>query len=98
MLCICQVAQANAQTKTWWQRVSVPPHNRQTIREKDRRAAANSGLTTLNLRFGVMAGAVLRMTVLCRTAEAVGSSSVLRLNFCAKNPPLRQATNRCHQF
>ncbi len=24
----------------------------------------------------------------------VGSSAVLRLNFCAKNPPLRQATNR----
>ena len=23
----------------------------------------------------------------------VGSSSVLRLNFCAKNPPLRQAVN-----
>ena len=25
----------------------------------------------------------------------VGSSAVLRLNFCAKNPPLRQAANRC---
>ena len=24
----------------------------------------------------------------------VGSSSVLRLNFCAENPPLRQAPNR----
>jgi len=24
----------------------------------------------------------------------VGSSVVLRLNFCAKNPPLRQAANR----
>ena len=24
----------------------------------------------------------------------VGSSGVLRLNFCAKNPPLRQAANR----
>ena len=24
----------------------------------------------------------------------VGSSAVLRLNFCAKNPPLRQATKR----
>jgi hypothetical protein len=24
----------------------------------------------------------------------VGSSAVLRLNFCAKNPPLRQARNR----
>jgi hypothetical protein len=25
----------------------------------------------------------------------VGSSAVLRLNFCAKNPPLRKAENRC---
>jgi len=25
---------------------------------------------------------------------AVGSSAVLRLNFCAKNPPLRQAAKR----
>jgi len=25
----------------------------------------------------------------------IGSSIVLRLNFCAKNPPLRQAANRC---
>ncbi len=27
----------------------------------------------------------------------VGSSAVLRLNFCAKNPPLRQAAKRYHQ-
>lgn len=27
----------------------------------------------------------------------VGSSAVLRLNFCAKNPPLRQAANRYAQ-
>ena len=25
----------------------------------------------------------------------VGSSAVLRLNICAKNPPLRQAAKRC---
>jgi hypothetical protein len=25
----------------------------------------------------------------------VGSSAVLRLSFCAKNPPLRQAAKRC---
>ncbi len=25
----------------------------------------------------------------------VGSSAVLRMNFCAKNPPLRQAAKRC---
>jgi len=28
----------------------------------------------------------------------VGSSAVLRLNFCAKNPPLRQAAKRCKPF
>ena len=28
----------------------------------------------------------------------VGSSAVLRLNFCAKNPPLRQAANRYRLF
>ena len=28
----------------------------------------------------------------------VGSSAVLRLNFCAKNPPLRQAAKRYGQF
>ncbi len=28
----------------------------------------------------------------------VGSSAVLRLNFCAKNPPLRQAAKRWRQF
>jgi len=27
----------------------------------------------------------------------VGSSAVLRLNICAKNPPLRQAANRWQQ-
>jgi len=27
----------------------------------------------------------------------VGSSAVLRLNFCAKNPPLRQAAKRWQQ-
>ena len=28
----------------------------------------------------------------------VGSSAVLRLNFCAKKPPLRQAAKRCVAF
>jgi hypothetical protein len=28
----------------------------------------------------------------------VGSSVVLRLNFCAKNPPLRQAAKRCASY
>lgn len=28
----------------------------------------------------------------------VGSSAVLRLNFCAINPPLRQTAKRCGQY
>ena len=28
----------------------------------------------------------------------VGSSAVLRLNFCAKNPPLRKAAKRLQKF
>jgi len=28
----------------------------------------------------------------------VGSSAVLRMNFCAKNPPLRQAAKRCSEI
>ncbi|MBV6462516.1 MAG: hypothetical protein HJHJAOHD_02690 [Flavobacteriales bacterium] len=28
----------------------------------------------------------------------VGLSAVLRMNFCAKNPPLRQAANRYSQW
>jgi hypothetical protein len=28
----------------------------------------------------------------------VGSSAVLRLNFCAKSPPLRKAAKRCLPF
>jgi hypothetical protein len=28
----------------------------------------------------------------------VGSSAVLRLNFCAKNPPLRQAAKRWQKY
>ena len=41
-------------------------------------------------RFGVMAGAVLRMTV-SRNFEVYGFVR----KFCAKNPPLRQAAKRC---
>ena len=40
-------------------------------------------------RFGVMAGAVLRMTV-SRNFEVYGFVR----KFCAKNPPLRQAAKR----
>jgi hypothetical protein len=77
----CQVAPADTQAKTWRQRVSVPPHNRQTIKTKDRRPAPNSAW-----RNGGCSASY--------DSFVVGSSSVLRLNFCAKIPPLRQAANR----
>jgi hypothetical protein len=64
----CQIAQANAQTKTW-QRVCLfqPATERQTGRKKNTE----------------------RLTAVWHNGGAV-----LRLNFCAKNPPLRQARNR----
>lgn len=52
----CQVAQANTQTKTW-QRVCLPN------RTKDSETHDRQEGQQLQ-RFGVMAGAVLRMTVL----------------------------------
>ena len=78
----CQVSQANAQTKTW-QRVCLfqPATDRQTGRKK------NTERTTAVWRNGGCSALF--------DSFVVGSSAVLRLNFCAKNPPLRQAANRC---
>jgi hypothetical protein len=81
----CQVAQANAQTKTW-QRVCLfqPATDRQTGRKK------NTERTT----------AVWRNGGFCASYDSymVDSSVVLRLKFSAKIPPLRQAAKRWHQF
>jgi len=72
---------ANAQTKTW-QRVCLfqPATDRQTGRNK------NTERTTAvwhNGGYGASDDSLV-----------VGSSAVLRLNFCAKNPPLPQAAKR----
>ncbi len=77
----CQVAQANAQTKTW-QRVCL------SNRTKDSE--------TYNRQEGQQLTAVWRNGGFSASYDSfvVGSSAVLRLNFCSKNPPLRQAANR----
>ena len=80
----CQVAQANAQTKTW-QRVCLfqPSTDRPIGRKK------NTERTTAVWRNGGFSASF--------DSFVVGSRVVLRLNFCAKNPPLRQAAKRCVQ-
>lgn len=77
----CQVAQADTQAKTW-QRVCLSHHttDRQSGRKKE-----GQQLTAVWRNGGCSAS---------YDSFAVGSSAVLRLNFCANNPPLRQAANR----
>jgi hypothetical protein len=49
---------------------------------------------------GQLVTAVWRNGGCCASYDSfvVGSGAVLRLNFCAKNPPLRQAAKRCKTF
>ncbi len=77
----CQVAPAQAQSKTW-QRVCLfqPATDRQSGRKK------NTERTTAVWRNGGSSASY--------DSFVVGSSSVLRMKFCAENPPLRQAANR----
>ena len=77
----CQVVQADTQAKTW-QRVWLfqPATDKQTGRKK------NTERTTAVWRNGGCSASY--------DSFVVGSSAVLRLNFCGKNPPLRQAANR----
>lgn len=80
----CQVTQANTQTKTW-QRVCLSKHttNRQSTRNTE----------------GQHPTAVWRNGGFSASYDSyvLSSSAVLRLNFCAKNPPLRQAAKRWQQ-
>jgi len=48
---------------------------------------------------GLLLTAVWRNGGCCASYDSfvVGSGAVLRLNFCAKNPPLRQAGDRCQR-
>ena len=77
----CQVAQADPQTKTW-QRVCLSNRNKDS-ETHDRQEGQQ--LTAVWRNGGFSAS---------YDSFVIGSSAVLRLNFCAKNPPLRQAANR----
>ena len=77
----CQVAPADPQAKTW-QRVCL--FQRTTDRQSGRKK--NTERTTAVWRNGGCSASY--------DSFVVGSSAVLRLNFCAKNPPLRQAPKR----
>jgi hypothetical protein len=81
----CQVAQADPQAKTW-QRVCL------SNRTKDSE--------THDKQKGQQLTAVWRNGGCSASYDSfvVGSSAVLRLNFCAKNPPLRQAAKRCAKY
>jgi len=74
----CQVAQAFTQAKTW-QRVCL--FQRSTDRQSTRKTEGQH--PTAVWRNGGCSASY--------DSFVVGSSAVLRLNFCAKNPPLRQA-------
>ena len=80
----CQVAPADPQAKTW-QRVCLfqPATNRQIGRKK------NTERTTAVWRNGGCSASY--------DSFVVDSSAVLRLSFCAINPPLRQAAKRCEK-
>ncbi len=81
----CQVAPADPQAKTW-QRVCL--FQRTTDRQSERKK--NTERTT----------AVWRNAGFSASYDSfvISSSAVLRLNFCAKNRPLRQAANRWHSM
>ena len=74
----CQVAQANPQTKTW-QRVCL---SHSTTNRQSERKTEGQQLTAVLRNGGCSAS---------YDSFLVGSSAVLRLNFCAENPPLRKA-------
>jgi hypothetical protein len=77
----CQVAQTDTQAKTC-QKVYlfIPATDRQSVRRKN-----TERTTAVGRNSGCSAS---------YDSFVVGSSSALRLNFCAKNPPLLQAAKR----
>jgi hypothetical protein len=82
---ICKTAQANAKAK-FCKRATKPTHqdrHKMTTNKHDRQEGQQ--LTAVWRNGGCSAS---------YDSFVVGSSAVLRLNFCAKNPPLRQAAKR----
>jgi len=83
----CQAAQANATTQAW-QRVCLSQRTTKTTdKPMDEK---NTERTTSDWRNGGCSASY--------DSFVVSSSAVLRLNFCAKNPPLRQAAKRYGQL
>jgi len=82
-ICFFPTAQAKAK------KAKEPPSNRtKTLVETDKQATTeknNEGITRVWRNGGCSAS---------YDSFVVGSSAVLLLNFCAKNPPLRKAPNR----
>jgi hypothetical protein len=79
----CQAAQAHAQTKAW-QRVCLSQRTTKTT-DKTTDEKNTEPITAVWRNGGFSAS---------YDSFVVGSRAVLRLNFGAKNPPLRQAANR----
>jgi hypothetical protein len=77
----CQVAPADTQAKTWQR---VWPFQRTMDRQATRKTEGQH--PTAVWRNGGCSASY--------DSFVVGSSAVLRLNFCAKNPSLRQAAKR----
>ena len=77
----CQAAKAQARTIAW-QRVCL---SKRTKDNETHDRQEGQQLTSVWRNGGCSAS---------YDSFVVGSSAVLRLNFCAKNPPLRQAANR----
>jgi hypothetical protein len=72
---------SHAQTSTQTGQLNILPYNYSTTLTEDRRAADNSSLA--------------KWRVMCfYDSLVINQSEVLQLNFCAKNPPLRQAAKR----
>ena len=66
-------------------RATKPTHNNLTTDSQTTTEKKGEGITAVWRNGGCSAS---------YDSFVVGSSAVLRLNFCAKNPPLRQAANR----
>jgi hypothetical protein len=81
-LLFCQLTKPNKKSK----RATKPTHqdsNKMDRQQRDRKEGQH--LTAVWRNGGFTAS---------YDSFVVGSSAVLRLNFCAKNPPLRQAAKR----
>jgi len=86
---ICKTAQAHAKAK-FCKRATKPTHQDSSKMDRQQHDRKEGQHLTAVWRNGGFSASY--------DSFVVGSSAVLRLNFCAKNPPLRQAAERWHQY